>query len=278
MYIPTTINNPMIEEKGDGQIELSASTNSALIATSYAFTNKFAAIGSFSMSYGNFSDRYDIFTDKEDGAADGIIIDYDEGQFSHRYGEIGLGMYNLLNNQKTSRKPIQLLEVFAGFGYGKANDNIPKEDTSYNCDVNYQSYFIQGNYGISNKYFDLGIALKLAGSFFHYTSGDYIQAGSYIQNNNNSGLTGIEYKKVEGDIRFSMIHVEPMFFVRGGFQNLKYKFQVGVVPNYKSQSNDSYSTYGFNNHTANITWIHMSMGLTYNFNFLKKKDIPQYEY
>jgi len=69
MYIPAMPSLPLLEDKGDAQIDFSASTTSLRLSGNYAFSNKFAVMANGNLSFKNFSNHYDIFS-KEGGSND----------------------------------------------------------------------------------------------------------------------------------------------------------------------------------------------------------------
>lgn len=76
---------------------------------------KYALIVNGSLSFRNFSEWYDFGPDW--GYSEWQILHLPEGAFTHHSIEAGSGRYNLLPS--SSRR---LLEVFAGAGYGNANE------------------------------------------------------------------------------------------------------------------------------------------------------------
>ena len=154
MYIPSTTNIPLLRDKGEIQSELTASTNSLHLSGDYAFSQKYAIMVNGSLSYRNFTNYYDIFTYKRshDDYSEVMSFDLtDNGEFAHKYGEIGIGRFNIL------QKRIKL-EVFGGIGYGVAEDQMIGSSRVglMNYNANYYLGFVQLNFGKTLDKFDFG--------------------------------------------------------------------------------------------------------------------------
>lgn len=205
MYIQSTTNIPLLEKKGEKQVELTASTNSLHLTGNYAFSDNYSVMINGGISYKNFSTYYDIFTDSEpydEGSAGGMFsISFDDGEFAHKYGEIGIGRYNILHKKLK-------LEAFGGIGYGIAMDQDVGASgvDELNYEADYYLGFLQMNIGSSFKILEFGGAVRLATSFFDYTYQDYY-----------TGLTK--------NVGFNMFHIEPMGFLRIGGEHLKFVFR-----------------------------------------------------
>ena len=246
MYIPSMKSIPLHEEKGEAQISLGTSTNSVYLSGDYAFSNKLALQVNGNLSFHNFSSTYDIFTDENTDRIGGMFTpDYDYGEFSHKYGEIGLGRYDIL---KSDWK----LEAFVGTGYGFAYDAIVDIDSYY-----YLGY-IQGNFGrkVKNRNFEFGFACRM----------DYSNLNvRYIE----PGLTG------KTKSTFDNIGIEPAAFFRLGSNSLRFFTQVGFNYLY---SFDSYSEIdlprGIKDGELNYTSLHIVVGVNCKFGKRKEKAMP----
>jgi len=239
IYIPSVRSIPLLEEKGEVQAEAGVSTNSVYVNGSYAFTNNIAASVNGNISYRNFTDYYDIFTHKDKEAPSGFFDPPDlRGKFSHRYGEISLGKFNMLPSF-----PLKL-EIFGGTGMGRATDNyyhIIKSD--------YYSFFGQGNFGIKKRIFEGGLMWRFAYSIFNY----------------NADIAGDTDKFNSFHDNFNVFSFEPMAFARIGNQNLKAVFRFGLnlaLSNLKKGNNAGYR--GFDDYgKLDYSLLHFSIGLSY---------------
>jgi hypothetical protein len=194
-YIPSPKNVPLFEKKGEVQIEAGASTNSLFLTGSYAFSEKYALIGSGSMTYCHILGR--------PLGPHGELSIYPVGDVPHRSIEAGLGRYNLFPSSEWR------LEVFAGTGYGAAH--------SFFSDGNKQHYFqgfIQINTGKRYKHVELGWSLRTAYS------------GLYSQNLCFRCFSGTCGYFIEHE-NYQVFHLEPLFVVRTGGQHLKASFRTG---------------------------------------------------
>jgi hypothetical protein len=251
MYIPYTTNIPLLKDKGEAQVELTASTNSLHLSGDYAFSKRYALMINGGLSYKNFTNRYDIFTNNtpHESSSEVMSVDLsDWGEFAHKYGEIGLGRYNILLRKMK-------LEVFGGVGYGIATDNASSSIGSLNYDANYYLGFAQINFGKTRNKFDFGWALRLASTFYDYTyqidpSSDYPE--------HNNGLPQ--------NTTFSMIHVEPLAFLRFGSEKIKFVGQLGIALSKPIHSlGDLDVNRGIYNGYVKTTNFHITIGVNFKF-------------
>jgi len=257
MYIPSITNIPLLESKGEKQIELTASTTSLHLSGDYAFSKKYAIMVNGSLSYGNMTNYYDIFCEKKD--RNGYWDEIGNGEFSHRYGELGIGRYNKLPNKLK-------LEVYIGFGYGQADDKRSFRDTGvvkyvlkYNA--SYYLGFVQLNFGKSYRRFDWGWALRLGYSCFDYAYNDV--------NRDYRGHYDLVFQK----IKFNLYHYENMVFLRVGGDKLKGVVRIGLSNALQKQSFKDIDLYkGILRGNVNTTNILLSVGLNYKFGMKKWKE------
>jgi hypothetical protein len=249
MYIPYTTNIPLLKDKGEAQVELTASTNSIHLSGDYAFSKKYALMINGGLSYKNFTNRYDIFTKNGPHESTGEVIDLsDWGEFAHKYGEIGLGRYSILHRRMK-------LEVFGGVGYGIARDKTYSSIGSLNYDANYYLGFAQINFGKTRDKFDFGWALRLASTFYDYTY-QIDPSSDYSKHNNGLPQT----------TTFSMIHVEPMAFLRYGSEKIKFVGRLGISLTKPLQSlGDLDVNRGIYDGYINTTGLHISIGVNFKF-------------
>jgi hypothetical protein len=237
MYIPSMPSTPLLEEKGQKQISVGLSTNSIQLSGDYAFSDNYAAHMSGNLSYHNFSKNYDIFTDENTENEAGMFTpDWDYGEFSHRYGEIGVGRYNLLKSKWR-------LELFTGAGYGNA---FEREGEITN---NYYLGYIQGNLGrkIRNHNVKFGFSWRIADSYFDFSYVDYSK--------NNS----------KRNIRFDNISYEPAVFFEAGNEYARFYVKGGLslMDSFTSFNNIDLS-HGIKNGKLNYTVVHISVGINFN--------------
>jgi hypothetical protein len=252
MYIPPATSIPLLESKGESQIDLSASTNSIHLAGDFAFTKKYALMISGNLSYGNFSNHYDIFTHKDDYSESAWDLK-EYGEFAHKYAEIGIGRYNILEQ-------VLKLELFGGVGFGNASDNIlgyTNGDKDYKA--KYTLIFLQTNIGKTLGKVDFGWALRVAFSFYDY-SYRVDPAFNYPNNDNEQSQNS----------NFTMIHLEPGGFVRFGNERIKFVCRLGLSLSKNLTSlEDLDLEKGISGGDINTTGLHISIGINYNFRLSK---------
>jgi len=243
MYIPPMVNIPLHENKGECQIDVGAGTNSFYFSGNYAFTDKYALQVNGNASFHNFSNYYDILTDKDrDTYSPGGLfeIDYDWGEFSHQYGEIGFGRYNILNS-------VWKFETFAGYGYGYGYDEFENLYNHYNLG------YIQGNLGrkIPKRNFEFGFACRISYSEFNFE----------YTNDNDERKTLI----------FDNISIEPNAFYRVGTETVRFYSKLGFNLMYSFESFDGINLYrGIKNEDLNYTGLHCSIGINIRLGHKKK--------
>ncbi len=256
MYIPAMPSLPLLEEKGDAQIEFSASTNSLRLSCNYAFSKKVAIMVDGNLSYKNFTNYYDIGT-KEDFIQESEWDIFDHGEFAHKYLELGLGGFNILPKAKIFKTKL-LFEIFGGMGYGQATDQ--KWGTPLQYDASYYLAFIQPNVGLSFNKFAFGYGTRLASAFYDYTYQTY---SNYSHPNNEI---------LDHSITFSMFIIEPTAMIRVGGPNLKFTGQFALSLVFPFQSLASVNAgKGIDEGVLKTTNIHISVGIHYSFGNRKKK-------
>lgn len=247
MYIQSTTNIPLLEKKGEKQVELTASTNSLHLTGNYAFSDNYSVMINGGVSYKNFSTYYDIFTDSEpyEGSTGGVMsmdLTFDDGEFAHKYGEIGIGRYNILHKKLK-------LEAFGGIGYGIATDQDVGASgvNELNYEADYYLGFLQMNIGSSIKKLEFGGAVRLATTFFDYTYQDY-------------------YTGLAQNVGFNMFHIEPMVFLRIGGEHLKfvYRWAFSYSEPYKSLNGLNVEK-GIYNGNVLTSGMLISVGINYTF-------------
>ncbi len=241
MYIPSMGIAPLLKEQGEIVGEANISTNALQLGSSYAITNHIAGMANMNLSMGNFSNNYDIYTSKDkDSSALADLTHY--GKFNNRYYEAGIGYYDMFNKEHFK------MEAFGGVGFSHATD----KDDSNNKDMQtydskYVSIFGQVNAGYVSKYCDFGLALRFVPSFHTY----------YWTNEIFSPST-----KTSGTEEFSMMHIEPLLFLRVGSPTVKFVAKAGVsFPFYSTAYEDARENIIPNSNYMGSTIMHFSMGV-----------------
>lgn len=234
MYIPSMSNVPLFNEKGDAQIELSASTNSMQLSADYAFSDNYALLFNTNMSYGNFSDYNDIFTRKDAHTESHEYLTIDlttYGRYKHKYVELAAGKYDLLSHESWK------LETFLGCGYGYANES-PYSNS-------YVIPFVQADLGQHFRIFDWGGSFRFSSSFHSFKGED------------DSNCSFSEH--------FSILHFEPMLFWRVGGEHFKFIHKFGLSYPIKSKNFSHIEKAIGDSDYYRTTLIHLSVGVHYMF-------------
>jgi len=240
-YIASPKNVPLFEEKGEVQIEVGTSTNSFFTTGSYAFSEKYALITNGSLSFHNlFSEIYDI-GDMTGGRSDF----YPSGDFAHRSFEAGIGKYNLFPSSSNRR-----FETFLGIGFGDADEGKFLRNS-------YLQGFIQSNVGQRTKHIEVGLSLRLAGSYFKYQTVEH-----------NCIWSDILQKPLCEDVffykKFGVVHAEFMAFMNIGGKHLHGFIRYGknlAIPLFLSSDERTIVWHSFPQYTI----FHISTGLCYRF-------------
>lgn len=138
-YIPNRVNSPMFKDKGEFKLDLTTGRNGFDTQAAYSPIKNVGI-----MLNGCFSDR-----DKDT---------LSESFHEHIYGEIGLGYYKLLADEKS------VFEVYAGYGIGNTQTfydwgtYIP--NTKLKAD--FSKIFIQPAIGINNKALTVSFASRFS--------------------------------------------------------------------------------------------------------------------
>ena len=239
MYIPSMVNTPLLSEQGEIQGELSLTTNAVQLGVDYAITDHLAAMAQTNISYGNFTNAYDIYTSKDE---DSTLLDLTNwGKFNNRHYELGVGYYNMFNKDHFK------MEALGGMGFCHADDeNDYHTNVLEKYDSKYTMIFGQLNTGFSSKFCDFGLAFRLAPSF-HKFKWETIDAADPSQNTN-------------GTEHFAMFHIEPLLFLRLGYDHFKITAKAGcsfpVESNALQELNDRVP----NSMYTKSTLMHFSIG------------------
>lgn len=230
MYVPQMANVPLFEEKGEKQVELSLSPNSAYASLDYAFSDNYAVMLNGNMSFGNMTDYNDIFTHKDSSRAKYTDISI-YGRYSHKYAEAAVGRYNLLKSDKYK------LEAFVGAGYG-----IADEKAYHN---KYGLAFAQIDFGQAVKLFEWGLSMRLSSSLHNFDwTDDY----------------GKSFHK-----EYSMVHLEPMAFCRVGGEHISFVPKIGLSLPITSPAFESVESTIKDSDYYRTTVLHVSLGVRFKF-------------
>lgn len=250
MYIPSMVNAPLLSTQGEIQGEISLTTNAVQLGCDYAITDHIAAMAGTNISYGNFTNSYDIYTSKDE---DSTILDLTNwGKFNNRHYEFGVGYFNMFNSDHFK------MEAFGGIGFCHATDeNDHKTNELEVYDSKYTMLFGQLNTGFSSKFCDVGLAFRLAPTFHNF------QWDSY----NYDDPT----KDLHGKGTFSMFHVEPLLFLRLGYDHFKVSAKAGLSFPIETTSLNSINEQVPNTMYTKTTLMHFSIGACFIFNTKKNK-------
>ena len=245
MYIPSMVNTPLLSEQGEIQGELSLTTNAVQLGVDYAFTDHWAAMAQTNISYGNFTNAYDIYTSKDE---DSTLLDLTNwGKFNNRHYELGVGYYNMFNKEHFK------MEAFGGFGFCHANDeNDYHTNVLEKYDTKYAMIFGQVNTGFSSKFCDFGLALRLAPTF-HKFNWETIDDADPTNN-------------AKDESNFAMFHIEPLLFLRAGYDHFKITAKAGCSFPFESKSLQDLSDKVPNSMYTKSTLMHFSIGACFIFN------------
>lgn len=239
MFIPAAPSLPLLQDKGEVKIDMSVSTNSLRLSTSFALTQKYALMLNGNMSYKNFGNSYDLFTSGnyvKKSTNPYALVERKYGEFTQQYIELGIGRYNITNSKL-------IFEVFGGLGYGHSTDTW----SDHNYLVNYYSGFVQANIGRKHKNLEFGGGIRLSGTYFDY---------NYKQTQQNTG----DYQHRD---LFLLNLFEPVFMLRGGDDFFKFGFQIGLsLPAYYKYDEDINSR-GILNGNPKQTIMHFSVGIRF---------------
>ena len=249
MYIPSMVNAPLLENKGEIQGEVSLSTNAIQLGGGYAITDHIAAMANVNISYGNFTNFYDIYTSKDaDSSKLADLTNY--GKFNNRHYEVGLGYYNMFNSEHFK------MEAFGGLGFCNANDEN-KNHTEYSetYDSKYVMAFAQLNTGLSTKVCDFGLACRIAPTFHTFDwETNYVADKSL-------NASGTEH--------FTLWHVEPLLFLRLGYDHFKISAKAGISYPFETDAYKEAKEFIPNSTYTKTTLVHFSIGACFTFNNAK---------
>ena len=193
IYIPSPVNTPLFEDKGEVLIEAGVSTNGIFATAGYSFSKKYALIANGNLSFGNFAKFSDI--------GDLGNSYFGGNDCAHRSVELGFGRYNIVNISGWH------LEMFGGARYGKAH-NLDKKHITY--ESWHLTGFVQANFGRKiGKHRDIGWASRIDYSYFNTKEID-------------TKTNEILYEN------FSRVFLQQFMFFRFGGEHLKGVIHLGI--------------------------------------------------
>lgn len=235
MYIPSNTNAPLFKEKGETHIDFTTSSTGLHLAGNYSYSDKYFVLLNTNYSYGNFLKYHDYWEAS-------IRKEGNYNEFAHRYGEIGMGRYDIL---KSNFK----LELMTGIGYGTAEENEVISDLNASADylAKYYLGFVQTNIGYRNRFIIAGGGVRFA-----YTNFDYEYPHDY------------SLPLIYESINFYNLNVEPFVFAKLGKGKMKFTFKFNLSNVFTYDLPDEIDTNkGISYGVFHTTWINYSFGVCF---------------
>ena len=192
-YSPNTQNVPLISEKGETNLTLSANGNQVEFQGAHGITDAIAI-----------------------QANGGLFIpsDLDNGDGgSGKFFEVGVGYYT----------PVAegfVFETYGLIGFGNMENHFPSKpegNTGADISSNIIRFGIQPNFGYKSKYFSAAVSSRFVNLMYTGIEGDLIFGGEnqveYLEANKSNFL------------------IEPALTLRGGLERLKLQLQIGYSLN-----------------------------------------------
>ena len=134
VYVPNTVNAPLLTNRGEFQASLHAGTSGFDPQLAYAVSDHVGLMlnGSFMNSTSDSTDNY----------------------HKHRFMEAGAGYYSHFGSSGK-------FETFMGFGSGQVNALYGNHLWTSFSDVKYKRFFIQPSAGFTTKVLDIGISSRI---------------------------------------------------------------------------------------------------------------------
>lgn len=147
LYVPNTVNSPLLGEKGDYRFNAGFVTQAPEITVdvqgAYGITNHFGILANTSFMSGN--------------------DDYNSEKNSHVLLEAAAGAFTPFGMTDADWK-MGRLEIYGGYGVGWAEDN----ENGYQYKGNYNRFFIQPAIGLRQKVVDFSFSPRMA--FINYSN------------------------------------------------------------------------------------------------------------
>ncbi|MCF8245845.1 MAG: hypothetical protein K9J37_06695 [Saprospiraceae bacterium] len=233
LYVPNTINTPLLAEKKDFRASIGmmgyAPEANVDLQGAYAFHDHIAVMGNFSAMKGSSS------------------YDNTGGINAHHLLEGGIGGYMTFGKTKNGME-LGRAEIFAGSGVGWAEDTSEDENGNgnYHYTGNYRRNFIQPAIGLRTSIIDLSFAYRISG--IRFTSFKQFSSGTLVE-----------------DSSFGFVTVEPTITAAAGYKYLKFYLQIGGVnvgdesskstQNFRKVNSELFGTLKFNVGIVGSPWI-----------------------
>ena len=197
LYIPNTMNVPVLTKKGDIDASLSTGSNGNDLQAAYAITDEIGVM--VNTSYANHQDTGSSNFNK------------------HAFVELGLGYTFFLNKESYEIGDAKIIApMFVGYGMGSASGYYSwafgSSDFSYYTEGKYSRIFFQPAIGMSHKSIDIFFSLRM--TYVNFSTVDY-----------QDNLGGWTTLLVDKDYN---LYYEPTLTWRVGGEKLKFMNQVGV--------------------------------------------------
>ncbi|MFL5763203.1 MAG: hypothetical protein ACJ77K_04615 [Bacteroidia bacterium] len=193
LYVPNTVNAPLLKEKGEVKIVV----NSTEIQGAVAVTNHIGVM------------------------ANGYYRDYKNGDYEHSggLGEVGIGLFRSM-----AEDPF-ILECFAGAGLGNVNKSeVLMEGSSSRTrsfEAHGERFFLQPEVGYSGKVFDIALSPRFT----------LLKYNSFNSNNYTAAELAEDYLENGYLTNRMFAFSEPAVTVRMGWKWIKLQGQYGMAIN-----------------------------------------------
>lgn len=224
LYVPNTVNAPMLAQKGDwkgsiGFVGNSPGTAALDLQGAYAVTDHAAVMGNVSTL---------SKSPKNDNSV------------SHHLLEGGYGRYKSFGKNRCGVN-LGRLEIFGGAGMGWAEDQdnqglFSRSDQRHLYQGAYQRLFVQPAVGLRSKIVDVSFATRF--SYVNFSKFRHFQGGNLLESES-----------------FGFTTFEPVLTISVGYKYVKYYMQMGGI----HPVGEGYSN--FNKVTSDITSTHFNVGL-----------------
>ncbi len=198
MYTTNAVNVPLLKEKGEVKINVTQNDLQAAVAV---------------------TDRIGII-------ANGFYKNYD-GNDNYKHsgglGEAGIGY--IINRENL------VMETYIGGGVGKVHKQQQYTNSDNNStymanfDANAAKGFIQSNFGVRSKYFDVALTPKFS----------FVKYSNFNSTNYNEQQLRDDYLNDDRLTDPLFVFAEPAITVRGGYKFIKIQAQYGITINMGGQ-------------------------------------------
>jgi hypothetical protein len=193
LYVPNTINAPLLKERGEVKINV----NSNELQADVAVTNHLALM------------------------ANGYYKDYKNGNYEHKggMGEAAIGFY------KPMLEDPFILEVFAGAGLGNVSKSemlgSGAETRAASFEAHASRYFVQPEVGYAGKAFDIALTSRFT----------FLKYNDFTSNNYTTEELATDFLNDGYLTKHMFAFTEPAVTVRLGWKWIKLQGQYGMAIN-----------------------------------------------